>query len=172
MRRPAARNAFTSKSGSAQQWTRTRSQKPRRLYRDLAKRFHPDLARSEEERAERARTMQRVNAVFQERDLAALRSLTRESEFTDPAFEAKLIGEKLVWAIREVARLDDLIAAIEEDLVAIRATDTYALWQRQRDGEAVIENLSADISSELSQKRDLLAELIATYRQLVEQRAR
>jgi hypothetical protein len=129
-----------------------------------------DLARSEEERIERERTMQRVNAAFQGRDLAALRSLTRESEFSDPAFEAKSIGEKLVWAIREVARLDDLIAAIEVDLAAIRATDTYALWQRQRDGEPVIENLSADISSELSRKRDLLAELIATYRQTVESR--
>ena len=86
--------------------------------------------------------MQRVNAAFQDRDLAALRTLARESEFADPAFEAKSIGEKLVWAIREVARLDDLIAVIEAELASIRASDAYALWQRQQDGEPVIENLS------------------------------
>ena len=112
--------------------------------------------------------MQRVNAAFQDRDLAALRSLTRESEFTDSAFEAKSIGEKLVWAIREVARLDDLHRCHRRRTCRRpRERHLYAL-ARQQDGEPVIDAISADITSELSRKRDLLAELIATYRQAVE----
>jgi len=141
----------------------------KRLYRELAKRFHPDLARSDEERAARELTMKRVNAAFGDRSLESLRLLAREAEILDPAFEARSIGEKLVWAIREVARLDDLIATIEADLAALRASETHALWSRQQDGEPVIDLLAADVSAELARKRDLLAELIATYRQIIEQ---
>ncbi len=140
----------------------------KRLYRELAKRFHPDLARSDEERAARALAMQRVNAAFHDRSLDGLQALAREAEITDPAFDARSIGEKLVWAIREVARLDDLIAAIESELAAVRAGETHALWRRQEDGEPVIELIAADVSAELTGKRDLLAELISTYRQIIE----
>ena len=141
-----------------------------RLYRELAKRYHPDLARTEEERRERGPMMQRVNAAVRERDLAALRALYREAEVADPAFEARSIGEKLVWAIREVARLDEVIAGLEAEIAAVRASDTHQMWRRQEAGERVIEALEADLKGELARERDRLAELIATYRHLIERR--
>ena len=106
----------------------------KRLFRDLAKRFHPDLARSDDERRLREVVMQRVNAAFRDRDLAALRAAVREAEVEDPAFEARSIGEKLVWAIREVARLDDVIAALDEELAAVKASETHDLWRREEAG--------------------------------------
>ncbi|MDQ3514445.1 MAG: hypothetical protein M3462_12480, partial [Chloroflexota bacterium] len=42
------------------------------LYRDLAKRYHPDLARTDDERRRREVIMRRVNAAFGRRDVAAL----------------------------------------------------------------------------------------------------
>jgi len=71
-----------------------------RLYRELARRHHPDLARTDEERRRREPLMQRVNAAMHERDLDALRALALEAEAADPAFEARSLGEKLIWAIR------------------------------------------------------------------------
>lgn len=142
----------------------------KRLYRDLAKRFHPDLARTEDERSARERTMQRVNAAFQDRDLSALHSLSHEAEHTDPAFEARSTGDKFVWATREIARLDGLIESIDADLAAIRATDTHALWLRQQNGDSVIDLLAADIAEDLARERDHLAELITSYRHLIESR--
>jgi hypothetical protein len=141
-----------------------------RLYRELARRFHPDLARTDEERRRREPLMQKVNAAFRERDLAALRALGSEAEADDPAFEARSIGEKLVWAIREVARLDGVIAVLEGELTALRAADSFALWQRQEAGERVVERLEEDLRRELAAARDRLAELIVTYRHLLDRR--
>ncbi|MDP9355350.1 MAG: J domain-containing protein [Chloroflexota bacterium] len=143
----------------------------RRLYRDLARRYHPDLARTDEERRRREPLMQRVNAAMRERDIAALRDLLRQAEVMDPAFEARTIGEKLVWAIREVARLDEVIADLEGELTAVRASETHRLWSRQQSGEAVIELLERDLKAKIATEQDRLAELILTYRQLLERRA-
>ena len=53
-RKPVARNGSTSKSGSDLALDADEESDAKRLYRDLAKRFHPDLARSEDERSERS----------------------------------------------------------------------------------------------------------------------
>lgn len=140
-----------------------------RLYRELARRHHPDLARTEEERRRREPLMRRVNAAFRDRDLAALRALEPEAEADDPAFEARSLGEKLVWAIREVARLGGVVEELEAELVAVRASETHQLWRRQEAGEQVIEALEMDLREELGGVRDRLAELIATYRHVVGQ---
>jgi hypothetical protein len=138
-----------------------------RLYRHLAKRHHPDLARTDEERRRRERFMQQVNAAFQERDLEALTALAQEAVSDDPAFAAKSIGEKLVWAIREVARLDEVVAGLLAEQRAVEASNTYGLWRRQEDGEDVLGTLERDLMREIIEKRDQLAALIATYRQLL-----
>lgn len=140
----------------------------RQLYRELAKRHHPDLARTEAERLRRAAMMQRVNAAFLERDLTALRALEHEAEVQDPAFEARSIGEKLVWAIREVARLDAVITDLDTELAAVQVSDTHGMWTRQEAGDRVIEILEDDLQRDLAAERDRLAELIATYRHLLD----
>ncbi len=142
-----------------------------RLYRELARRYHPNLARTEEERRRREPLMQRVNAAFRERNLAGLRALEREAGADDPAFEGRSLGEKLVWAIREVARLDEVITSLAAELAVMRASDTHQLWQRQEAGEGVIEALEADLKADLARKRDHLTELIATYRHLIDRRS-
>lgn len=143
-----------------------------RLYRDLAKRFHPDLARTEEERQRRQPLMQRVNAAMRERDLATMRVLLSEAEVTDLAFEARSVGEKLVWAIREIARLDAVIAGLTADLAALRSSESYVLWQREQGGEQVIAKLADDLRGEIAEANDRLAAVISAYRHLVDQRVR
>jgi hypothetical protein len=141
-----------------------------RLYRDLAKRFHPDLARTEVERQRRQPLMQKVNAAMRERDLSALRALLNEAEVTDVAFEVRSVGEKLVWAIREIARLDAVIAGLEVDLSALRVTESYGLWQREEAGERVTERLTDDLRRDIAQANERLAEVTAAYRHLLDQR--
>jgi hypothetical protein len=138
-----------------------------RLYRELAKRFHPDLARTEAERRRRDPLMQRVNAAMRDRNLVAMRALLSESEVSDAAFEARSIGEKLVWAIREVARLDDVILALERDLAALRTSGSHGLWQREEAGGRVIERLRGDLQRNVTSAQDELAALVSAYRRLI-----
>lgn len=142
----------------------------KRLYCELAKRFHPDLARTEEERRQREAMMQRVNAAFHARDLSTLEAMRAEAEVTDAAFEERSIGDKLVWAIREVARLDGITTALESDLAAIKKSDTHRLWQQDNGGDRVIEQLEASLKNDIEREHRRLAALIGAYRELVEAR--
>ena len=141
-----------------------------RLYRDLAKRFHPDLARTEVERQRTQPLMQQVNAAMRERDLSALRALLSEAEITDVAFEARSVGEKLVWAIREIARLDEVIDALERNLTTLRTSAAHDLWRRQEAGEPVITRLKDDLERDLAGAHSDLAALVSTYQRLKEAR--
>lgn len=140
------------------------------LYRTLARRFHPDLARTEEERRRRGIVMRRVNAAFRDRDVEGLRAISREQEVEDPSFEARPLGDRLVWAIREVARLDGAISDLEAQLAACRMSDTHDLWTRATGGEDVMERLDRDLRAQVAVERERLAVLVATYRGLVEAR--
>jgi hypothetical protein len=94
----------------------------------------------------------------------------REAEVTDESFERRSMGEKLVWAIREMARLDEVVVGLEKELATVRGSETHQLWHRQEGGEAVVERLESDLRGELEKLRERLAVLIATYRLLLERR--
>lgn len=138
------------------------------LYRDLAKRLHPDLARTDEERIQREVIMKRINAAFHDRDIQSLQSIGMETVSDDPLFEAQSIGEKLVWAIREVSRLDELIAATTEDIDVLIGSELAKLWKRRSDGENVIERLERRVQHDIELAQAQLQLLIDGYRQLIE----
>jgi hypothetical protein len=149
----------------------TEEDEAKRLFRELAKRFHPDLARTIEERHKREQVMRRVNEAFRARNLDMLRALMQADEIEDSVFEARSIGEKLIWAIREVARLETVAEGLLAELDRCRATEAYHLWQRQEAGETVLETLASDISREIACEQDHLAALESTYRGILEARS-
>ena len=55
-----------------------------RLYRELAKRFHPDRARTEKERDRRTDLMLQINVAYSERDLVTLQAMAREADTGEP----------------------------------------------------------------------------------------
>jgi hypothetical protein len=65
----------------------------------MAKRFHPDLAESVDEVAERTHVMQKATEAFHRRDIEALRRL---AETQEPAsvLAGRSLAERSVWAIR------------------------------------------------------------------------
>lgn len=135
----------------------------RSLLRELARRFHPDLARTDAERQQREEIMRRVNAAFHERDVNALQGLLAETDFDDPAFESRPIGEKLIWAIREVSRLDGLIESIVAEQQALMTSDLARLWQRHEAGENIIERLVHTIEHDINGARHHLNRVIEQF---------
>jgi hypothetical protein len=133
------------------------------LFRDLARRFHPDLARTEAERQQRESIMKRVNAAFRDRDVDALERIKAETASEDAAFEEKSIGEKMVWAIREVSRLDEVIASLVAERESLMVSDLAKLWQRQEGGEDVVGRLVRETQRDIDQARQRLEQLIDQF---------
>lgn len=141
-----------------------------RIYRELAKRFHPDLARTEQERKRRAELMLRINVAYSERDLLALQSLAREAESLDPSFAVLSARERLAWAHRVITKLDGQIQDLEEQLGMLRRSETYSLWKSPEASQQSLDDLEARVRQRLLRERDRLDEAILDYNRILRRR--
>jgi hypothetical protein len=141
-----------------------------RLYRELAKRFHPDLARGEDERRRRAELMLRINVAYSERDLLTLQTIAREAETGDPALQVLSTRERLVWAHRVITRLDGQADDIQRQLDLLRRSETFQLWQSPETSQQSLASLEKRVRERLERERDRLDEAIIDYTRLVRRR--
>lgn len=141
-----------------------------RIYRELAKRFHPDLARTDTERKRRAELMLRINVAYSERDLLALQSITKQAESIDPVFAALSSKERLTWARRVIHRLDGQIQDLEGQLALLQRSETYSLWKSPETSLQSIEELETRVRQRLTRERDRLDEAILDYNRILRRR--
>lgn len=148
-----------------------------RLYRELAKRHHPDLARTEAERGRRAELMLRVNVAYRDRDLATLQSIYLEVQLDSPLSPEELCRQRLSWTRHEIARLDREIRAVEMRIELLTTTDTYTLWRAEERGESALDDLEHRTRQRLTREHERLDEAAAQYdriavrRQVMQRRA-
>lgn len=141
-----------------------------RIYRALAKRFHPDLAKSESERRRRAEFMLRVNVAYSERDLLTLQTIAKEAEAAEPGLPGLTSAERLLWAHRVIARLDSQIVDLNAQLNLLRQSETYTLWRSPDSSQQSLVDLEARVRERLTRERDRLDEAIIDYNRLVRRR--
>lgn len=107
-------------------------QKVRELFRNLAKRFHPDLVNDPKEKTRRQSIMARINAAYMARDLPAMESLARHTEIaangSRPDPSAQLAQLKM-----ELADLEAMIFEVEH---TIRELDLSPAMQLRSEYEA------------------------------------
>jgi hypothetical protein len=141
-----------------------------RLYRELAKRHHPDLARSAAERDRRSELMLRINVAYRDRDLATLQSIFLEVQLDSPLAPEELCRQRLSWTRHEIARLDRELRAIIMRMETLTGTDTYSLWQSEERGEPALEELAVRTRQRLARERERLEDATAQYDRLAVRR--
>ncbi len=142
----------------------------KRIYRKLAKRFHPDLAESESERERNLRIMTEINRAYAEKDLDRLR-LLEAREYPEGERVDEPIGEKLVRLIRRRHELDQAIKRIEGEIAGLCASETYNLMQRAREeaerGKDLISEWETELGDEILRARGELAKVIDQFKEVV-----
>ncbi|MFR0358792.1 J domain-containing protein [Streptomyces sediminimaris] len=132
----------------------------RKLYRELARKAHPDLAQDDTERARREEFITRVNAAYARGDESLLRELAEEwakgpvPEERRPSQSEELYA-RLEWLSQRKEMLTLVAKELEES--AIGAMLRLAPDDPDRLLEEVAEKLLADVS----RREDELAELLA-----------
>jgi len=134
----------------------------KKLYREAAKRVHPDTATDETDRARRERLMKEVNAAYAAGDEDALRRIIVGLENSSEAVQGLGVGADLIRVLRQLRLVRDRLAAIDTELAALGETDIATLKAK------------ADIAA--SRGMDLLAEMetdikgrISAVRQIFDQ---
>jgi hypothetical protein len=136
----------------------------RRVYRELARRHHPDLARDPAERERREGEMTRINAAFHDRDLPTLeRMLASEPAAVAESGHGRTARARLAWATAELRRLDAVVASLRDDLRATRDSPTHRLWQRSVTEPGLLDELARDVSRQVTEARETLATLTQRF---------
>lgn len=148
----------------------TEEREIRQLYLDLARRFHPDLAATDEQRRECQDMMSRVNTAWHDRDLATLRSISQDMIGDEIGHNRISYQQRCIWAQRECVRLDEQIRHLTGRLAALRASETFPLWFNPALGRSVIDRrvatLRIDIANahrESDEARDYFRQALRYY---------
>ena len=139
----------------------------KRLYRELARRFHPDLAAGSAERAYRTAIMSAVNNAYSSRNIQALRDLAGE---LDPATVAEL---NLTDDTQETRKLRERVLAcqrqqrkVAQQLKALRQENISRLWRRAQQledaGQSWWEEIRHELEAAIQLTETDLAQLKAT----------
>ena len=109
----------------------------KRLFRQLARIIHPDLAGDPAERERRTNLMVAANLAYEQGDAAALERLLADWEQSPEAVTGDGVPAELERTVRRIAQVYGRIAAIDEELAELEASAMG--WLRRRTEKATRE---------------------------------
>ncbi|MBD0708352.1 MULTISPECIES: hypothetical protein [unclassified Streptomyces] len=130
----------------------------RRLYRELARKAHPDLAREEDERKRREEFITRVNAAYARGDEGLLRELLAEWEAGPVIAERLSESEELYARLEWLAERKDMLSVLARELEesAIGAM----LRMAPDDPDRLLEEIAEQLLGQVAERENELAELV------------
>ncbi|MFD7133721.1 hypothetical protein [Streptomyces sp. NPDC059894] len=136
------------------------SDEARKLYRELARKAHPDLAQEERERARREEFITRVNAAYARGDEAALRALAEEwAAGPAPAERKPSPSEELYVRLEWLAERKELLAMLARELEESAIGGMLRL--APDDPDRLLDEIADQLLAEVAKKEAELAELVA-----------
>jgi predicted nucleic acid-binding Zn-ribbon protein len=131
----------------------------KRLYRSLAKRFHPDLTVDPTEKGYREKLMAQVNAAYADGNMAKLRKLADQPDHKPE--ERQRSRDEIAADLRaEIRRLDGVIHRLRSSIDELtRSRDVELMLEAtmaRRQGHDLIGQLAADLRRQIA---DMEAEL-------------
>ncbi|NKI41068.1 hypothetical protein [Streptomyces physcomitrii] len=136
------------------------SEEARRLYRELARKAHPDLAQEEAERKRRDEFITRVNAAYARGDEALLRELSAEWA-AGPAPEEQRLSEseELYARLEWLSRRKELISLVAKELE--EGAIGSMLRMAPDDPDRLLEEVAEQLLAQVTEREAELAQLLA-----------
>lgn len=127
----------------------------RRLFRDVAKTIHPDLAHDEQARHRRHRLMIEANRAYALGDEERLRSILETWQRSPEAVQGSDSAAMRLRVVRRIAQIEEQLEIHARELAAMQETPLWQLKSMVDDASARGKDLVADMVRRL--KRDIVA---------------
>ncbi len=124
----------------------------KRLYREVAKKVHPDLAEDETERLRREQLMTEANIAFENGDTQRLRQILQEWESSPESVKGEGIAAELIRIIRKMAQVKERLRAIESQVAALKRSDLFRLKERVEESKRVGVDLLGRMAQDLDRR--------------------
>lgn len=136
------------------------------LYRDLAKRVHPDLGVDDADRERRNRIMAEVNRAYSEGDAERLQRILKEWQASPDSIEGEGIGARLVRTIRMIALVKQRLARIEREMWLLTSSELAQLRAKvemaKESGRDLFDEMVLDLDEQIELAKSRLEQLRAT----------
>lgn len=103
------------------------SERLKKLYREIAKNFHPDLAGDEKEGAQFQQIMAEANQAYKNGDEQLLEKLFTRGKHSPESVKGIGTGVDLVRVIRKIASIEERLKQIASDMTAIKESSLFEL---------------------------------------------
>lgn len=135
----------------------------KQLYRDVAKRIHPDLATDPEERARREDLMAAANRAYEQGNEQRLQAILNNWELSPDSVMGEGAAVELIRTIRKIAQSQRRLALIEQKLTALQKTELRQLQlkthQAQRMGRDLLHEMAAKVDQQIAKAQARLNDL-------------
>lgn len=123
----------------------------KKLFREAARRFHPDLSNDPDEIGKRHDLMARLNAAYLEMDADRIRELIEEGELAFPDPEAdESVRQRLTRVLKQTGQVRHRLLQIESTLESLQKSD----MARLRDFCETGRDEGRDVLSEMAEEAD------------------
>jgi len=135
----------------------------KRLYREVARRVHPDLTSDREDRAKRQELMALANQAYEDGNEAQLTKILNEYECSPEAVQGEGPGPELIRVIRRISQARSRLSEIEAELQELLRCDLHQLRMRvgeaEKNGRDVVKEIVAKVDEQIAQAKRRLDNL-------------
>jgi hypothetical protein len=136
------------------------------LYREVARRIHPDLTSDRDDRVKRQQLMAEANQAYERGDKAELARILTEYEYRPEAVTGDGAGAELIRTIRRISQAKSRMTEIEADLQELTRSDLYQLKVRldeaERLGHDVLKEMTEKVEQQIAQAKRHLESPVRT----------
>ena len=126
----------------------------KKLYREVAKTIHPDLATEDEERQRRQNLMSEANIAYENGNLEKLRSILEDWKNSPESIKGEGISFELIRIIRQIAQSRDRLKAIQTQIAALEQTELFQLKTKIIEAKKTGQDLLVYMADELDKQID------------------
>ena len=126
------------------------SEELKRLYRDVAKALHPDLANDDAERAHRHLFMSRANEAYESNNEQKLIDILHEWHVAPESVRGQDPAAELIRTIRKVSRCENRLEQIKTDMSKIETAGIFGIKLLAEEAD----KLERDFLSEMTTRLD------------------
>jgi DnaJ-class molecular chaperone len=135
----------------------------KKLYREVAKRIHPDLATDETEKVRRQQLMIEANQAYESGDEEKLKAILQNWESSPESVQG--VAVELIRMIRKISQCRQQLSEIEKEIQLLEETDLYQLRDQvmnaQKSGRDLLADIARHLDEQISEAQQRLNELKA-----------
>lgn len=131
---------------------RMHSDRLKKLYREVARKFHPDLTSCEHERRHRHQLMVEVNRAYETGAADRLQNLLDAGAGHEAVADARIMSAEMILLLRKTSEARQRLVEIDADIADITGSEIYKLKLRVENADSMGVDLMAELVSQIDRQ--------------------